>query len=116
MKVMIIEIKHYQLKNILIKLDHTKKISKMIFKKIDTWKIQLTIAINFMYVMHSKSDNIKIMINDKAYEVIEEVFQSLLCRCQIGLEKSMRGSDFIFDCVHLLYYECHRINFKCGGS
>ena len=28
----------------------------------------------------------------------------------------MRGSDFIFDCVHLLYYKCHDINFRQGGS
>ena len=28
----------------------------------------------------------------------------------------MRGSDFIFDYVHLLYYKCHKINFKRGGS
>ena len=24
----------------------------------------------------------------------------------------MRGSDFIFDCFHLLYYECSEINLK----
>ena len=49
------------------------------FEKSGTWKIQLTIAINFVSstdndeerVMHSKSDSIEIMINDKAYEVIE---------------------------------------------
>ena len=28
----------------------------------------------------------------------------------------MRGSDFIFDGVNLLYYKCHKINFKRGGS
>ena len=28
----------------------------------------------------------------------------------------MRGSDFIFDCVNLLYYKCHKIIFKRGGS
>ena len=61
--------------------------------------------------MHSKSDNIEIMINDKA-KVVKGRFQSLLSRYQIGLEASMRGSDFIFDCVYLLYYKCHKINFK----
>ena len=52
-------------------------------KKSDTWKIHLKIAINFMSskdndeecVMHSKSDNIEIMINDKADEVIRKPFQ-----------------------------------------
>ena len=27
----------------------------------------------------------------------------------------MRGSDFIFGCVSLLYYKCHKINTKHGG-
>ena len=51
-------------------------------KKSDTRKIQLTIAINFISskdndgerVMHSKNDNIEIMINDKADEVTEKFF------------------------------------------
>ena len=50
------------------------------------------------------------MINNKADEVMEEHFQSLLPRYQIGLETSMKGSDFMFDCVHLLYYKFHKIN------
>ena len=28
----------------------------------------------------------------------------------------MKGSDFIFDCVHLLYYKCHEINLNRSGS
>ena len=51
------------------------------------------------------------MINDKVDKVIEKLFESLLDRYQIGLETSIRGSDFIFDCIHWLYYECHKINF-----
>ena len=73
------------------------------------WKIQITIAINFVssknndeeHVMHSKSDDIEIMINGKD-KVFEKRFKSLLHRYHIELETSMRGSDFIFDCVHLL--------------
>ena len=56
------------------------------------------------------------MIHDKADEVIEELFQSLISRYQIGLESSMRGTDLIFDCDHLLHYKCHKINFKRGVS
>ena len=54
----------------------------------------------------------EIMINDKVNEVIEKLFQSLLSRYQIGLQKSTKGSDFVFDCVHILYYKCHIINFE----
>ena len=67
--------------------------------------------------MSSKdNDEERVMYSsDKAHEVIEELFQSLLSRYQIGLETSMKGSDFIFDCVNLPYWKCHKINFKRGG-
>ena len=90
MKVLMIEIKHYHLNNILIKLrPYLKYINNL--KNFDTWKFQLTIAINFISskdndeerVMHSKNDNIEIMINDKAGENIEELFQSLISRNEI---------------------------------
>ena len=51
--------------------------------------------------MHSKSDNFEIMIYGKTDEVIKELFESLLNRYQIGLETSMKGSDFIFHCINL---------------
>ena len=28
----------------------------------------------------------------------------------------MRESDFIFDSVQLMYYKCHKVNFRRGGS
>ena len=55
------------------------------------------------------------MINDEADEVIEEIFKSLKNRCKNNLE-SMKGSEFVFDYVHLLYYKCHRINPNPSGS
>ena len=65
--------------------------------------------------MHSKSDNIGIMMNDKEDEIIEELFYSLKNRYQNNLE-SMKGSEFVFNYVHLLYYKCHKINPNCDGS
>ena len=62
--------------------------------------------------MHSKSDNIEIMINYEADEVIKELFDSLKNKYQNNLE-SMKGSEFVFDYVHLLYYKCH---LNHGGS
>ena len=50
-------------------------------------------------VMYSKSDNIEIMINDKADKVNKNLFESLLTRCNIGLETSIRHSDLIFGCI-----------------
>ena len=93
-------------------------------QKSDRWKVQSTIAINFIsskdnneeQVMHLKSDNIEVMTYDNSNEVIEEIFESRLSRYQIGLETSMKGSDFIFDSVQLLYCKCHKISFKRDGS
>ena len=64
--------------------------------------------------MHSKSDNIEIMINGEADEVIKELFDSLKHRYQNNLE-SMKDSEFVFDYVQLLYYKYHKINPNCGG-
>ena len=57
-------------------------------KKSDTQKIQLAIAINFIsskddveeHVMHSKSDNKEVTINDKDDKIIKKLFKSLLNR------------------------------------
>ena len=65
--------------------------------------------------MHSKSDSIESMINDKADEVIKELFDSLKNRYQNNLE-SMKGSEFFFDYAHLLYCKCHKIIPNRGRS
>ena len=66
--------------------------------------------------MHSKSDNIEIMTYDNPDEIPEYLFDLFLSRYEISLENQMRESDFNFDCVRLLYYLCHKRNFKRGGS
>ena len=66
--------------------------------------------------MYSKSDYIEIMINEKSSEDIGQLFQSLLSRYQIWLETSMKGSDFVFDYIYLLYCKCHKTNFNNGRS
>ena len=80
-------------------------------KQSDTWKIQLTISEdNEEHVVHSKSDNMKIVISDEADEVI--IFFFLI---HINLQ-FMRGSEFVFNYLQLLYYKCHKININRGGS
>ena len=64
--------------------------------------------------MHSKSDICK-NYDDEAYEVIEELSDSLENRYQNNLE-SMKGSEFVSYYVDLIYYKCHKINLNCGGS
>ena len=90
------------------------------------WKIELTMEINFVSskdsnetrTMHTKSNNNEIMIANETDEIIKKLFDSLflLQRYQEGLEKSMEGSEFVFDSVDLLYYKCHQVSLNCGGS
>ena len=55
--------------------------------------------------MHSKSDNIEIMMTEKADKIIEELFDSLKNRYQNNLELK-KGSKFVFNYVQLLHYKC----------
>ena len=88
------------------------------------WKIQLTMAIDFMSskdsdgirTMHTKSHDTEIIMGNKTDEIIVELFKSLLQNYQIDLEESTRGSEFVFDGVDLLYYHLQKISLKRGGS
>ena len=42
--------------------------------------------------MHSKSDNIEIMIGKETDEVLKETFESICPKYQIGLEESIKGT------------------------
>ena len=44
--------------------------------------------------MHTKSDNIEIMIGNETDEIIEGLFDYLWQRYQMWLEEKMRGSSF----------------------
>ena len=87
------------------------------YKSKGEWKIQLTAEINFTSlkpdsdetrIMHTKSDNTEIMIGSDTNEVIKELFKSFLQRYQEGLQEKMRGSEFEFDGIHLLYYDFNK--------
>ena len=47
------------------------------------------------------------MINDEADEIIKELSDSVKNRYQNNLEQK-KGSEFVFDYVHLLYDKCHK--------
>ena len=95
------------------------------YKSKDEWKIQLTAEINFSSlkpdsdetrIMHTKSDNTEIRIGDDTNDVIKELFKSFLQRYQEGLQEKMRGSEFEFDGIHLLYYDFNKISLNRGRS
>ena len=95
------------------------------YKSKGEWKIQLTAEINFTSlepdsdetrILHTKSDNTEIMIGSDTNEVIKELLKSFLQRYQEGLQEKMRGSEFAFDGVNLLYYDFNKISLNRGGS
>ena len=81
-------------------------------------------AINFIsfkdsdeaQTMHTKSNNVEIMIGSETDEIIEDLFNSFLQKYQEGLEESMRGSEFAYDSVDTLYYNLNKVNLSRGGS
>ena len=66
--------------------------------------------------MHRKSNNIEIMMGSETDEIIDECFKSLLQNYQKDLEESMRGSNFVFNSVDLLYYHLQKTSLKRIGS
>ena len=66
--------------------------------------------------MHSSNNNIKFGPYNDVNEVVDELFDSFRSRYQGNLETSMSGSDFIFDSVQLIYFKCHKVNLRRGGS
>ena len=67
-------------------------------------------------IMHTKSSNVEIMIGSETDEIIEDLFESFLQKCQEGLEESMRGSEFVYDSVDVLYYNLNKVSLSRGGS
>ena len=66
--------------------------------------------------MHTKSNNVKIMIGSETDEIIEELIKSFLQKYLEGLEESMKESEFVYDSVDALYYNFNKISLSRGGS
>ena len=66
--------------------------------------------------MCSMSNNIKCTSYNDANEVNNKLFESLISGYLDNLETSMGANDFNFYSVQLMYYKCHKINFKRSSS
>ena len=63
-------------------------------KNKDEWKIQISMSLNFVSsknsnkvrTMYTKSNNANVFIGNTADDIIKEIFESTLKRCQSGLE------------------------------
>ena len=65
--------------------------------------------------MYSRSNNVRFTSYNDANEVVDELFDSLCSKYEGTLETSMRESDFFYS-VQMMYYKCHKVNFRLGGS
>ena len=83
------------------------------------WKIQLTMSINFISSkdpdetrnMHTKSDNIEIIMASEINDIIEELRESLLQYYHKNLQVSILiDSEFVPSGIDLFYYHLQRIN------
>ena len=66
-------------------------------------------------IMHTRSDNIEIMIGDDNDDIIEELFSLFLQKYKENLQNKVRGSDFEFDGVNFLYHNFNKISLNRGG-
>ena len=66
--------------------------------------------------MHTKSDNLEIMIGSDTDEVIEDLFKSLLQRYQEGLEKQWKVQSSLLMVLMRWYYDLNKLSLDRGGS
>ena len=66
--------------------------------------------------MHTRSDNEEIMTGSDTDEIIKGLFESFFQKYEENLQEKMKGSDFEFDDVNILYYDFNKISISRGGS
>ena len=66
-------------------------------------------------IVHTRSDNIEIMIGDDNDDIIDELFKSFIQKYEENLQNKMRGSDFEFDGVNFLYSNFNEISLNSDG-
>ena len=66
--------------------------------------------------MHTRSNNVEVMVGSETNEIIKYLFESFLQNYQEGLEEPMRGSEFVYDGVDVLYYNFNKVSLSRGGS
>ena len=123
MKLTVIEIETYQLKEYLDKIKPYLSDIIIDLQNSDTWKVLSTIAINFIFlrdaeeehVMHWKSDNIKFTPCNNINEFVDKLFVTFFSY-QGNLETSIRGIDFIFWSSSGFVLKWHRVHFRRGES
>ena len=71
---------------------------------------------NTIREMHTKSDNMTIMIGIEIVDAINELFNTFCRRYQEGLETKRKGSSFTFERTDLLEHHLHKKSINRGSS
>ena len=86
------------------------------------WKIQLSMQVSFLspiteetYIMHSKSDNVKIMRGHSTNDILNMLIETFKQIYQEGLETRKLGSNYVFNHVKLLENHFHKISINRGS-
>ena len=66
--------------------------------------------------MYTRSDNEEFMNGSDTDEIIKLLFESFLQKYEENLQEKMRGSDFEFDGVNVLYYDFKKTSIYRDGS
>ena len=65
--------------------------------------------------MHVRSESEEFLSGDDTNEIIKSLFQSFIQRHEESLQNKMKGSDFEFDGINLLYYDFNKTSiYRCG--
>ena len=78
--------------------------------------ISLKLGSDETRIMHTRSDNEEFMNGDDTDEIIKGLFDTFLQKYEENLQYKMKGSEFEFDGVNLLYYAFNKICLNRGGS
>ena len=70
----------------------------------------------FQRYQRRTNNALKVITYDDLDKIIGELFVWLFLDTKLVKEIQVKYSDLIFDCVNLIYYKCHKIKFKLGGS
>ena len=66
--------------------------------------------------MHTRSDNEEFMNGIDTDEIIKGLFEAFLQKFEENLQEKMKGSEFEFDGVNVLYYDFNKISINIGVS
>ena len=91
----------------------------------DNGKFNYLWQINFTFskgsdktrTIHTKSNNIEIMMDNKTDEIIKELFEKIsITKIPRMIRRKMRENEFLFDNIDLVHHNLHKTSLNGAGS